>query len=96
MEDLYVTFILKRKPVRAYDKDQTRQICMQHLEQQTQVIKPVFILCSSSVAVHSFFKNPKGEVKSLRENGMIFKATPQLSSITHLLFSDVLTYKPCF
>jgi len=31
MNDLYVTFILKRKPVRAYEKEETRSVCMQHL-----------------------------------------------------------------
>ena len=65
-EDLYVTFILKRKPVRAYDKDQTRQICMQHLEQQIRVKKPALILCLGNVAVQSFFRNPEADVKSLR------------------------------
>ena len=27
-DDLYITSILKRKPVRAYNKEETRQICM--------------------------------------------------------------------
>lgn len=31
IEDLYVTFILKRKPVRAYDKDLVRSIFIKHL-----------------------------------------------------------------
>ncbi len=30
-EDLYVTYILKRRPVKAYDKERTREICMKHL-----------------------------------------------------------------
>lgn len=66
MDDLYITFILKRKPVRGYDKVQTRQICMQHLEQQLQEKKPSLILCLGNVAVQSFFRNPEAEVKSLR------------------------------
>lgn len=66
MEDLYITFILKRKPVRAYDKVQTRQICMQHLEQQLQEKNPSLILCLGNVAVQSFFQNPEAEVKTLR------------------------------
>lgn len=66
MDDLYITFILKRKPVRGYDKVQTRQICMQHLEQQLQEKKPSLILCLGNVAVQSFFQDPEAEVKSLR------------------------------
>ncbi len=65
-EDLYVTFILKRKPVRAYDKKQTRQICMRHLAQQIQVMTPALSLCLGNVAVQSFFQNPEADVKSLR------------------------------
>ncbi|WP_066065242.1 uracil-DNA glycosylase [Neobacillus soli] len=65
-EDLYVTFILKRKPVRAYDKEQVRQTCMNHLDQQLQEKKPKLILCLGNVAVQSFFQNPEAEVKKLR------------------------------
>ncbi|MFJ5768704.1 uracil-DNA glycosylase [Psychrobacillus sp. NPDC093180] len=66
INDLYVTFILKRKPVRAYDKELVRQICMGHLEQQLKEKKPKLILCLGNVAVQSFFQNPEAEVKSLR------------------------------
>ena len=65
-DDLYSTFILKRKPVRAYDKEQTRQICMMHLEQQLKDKKPALIVCLGNVAVQSFFQNPDVDVKSLR------------------------------
>jgi uracil-DNA glycosylase family 4 len=66
IDDLYVTFILKRKPVRAYEKELTRQICMKHLDQQLTAKKPTLILCLGNVAVQSFFQNPEAEVKSLR------------------------------
>ncbi|MFJ5712990.1 uracil-DNA glycosylase [Neobacillus sp. NPDC093127] len=66
MEDLYVTFILKRKPVRAYDKERTRQTCIIHLDQQLEAKEPVLILCLGNVAVQSFFQDSKAEVKSLR------------------------------
>lgn len=66
IDDLYVTFILKRKPVRAYDKDLVRQICMRHLEQQLQEKNPSLILCLGNVAVQAFFQDPEAEVKSLR------------------------------
>lgn len=66
MEDLFVTFILKRRPVRAYEKNQVRQICMMHLEQQLQKKKPELIVCLGNVAVQSFFQNPEADVKTLR------------------------------
>ena len=65
-DDLYVTFILKRKPVRAYEKELTRQICMKHLDQQLTEKKPILLLCLGNVAVQSFFQNPEAEVKLLR------------------------------
>ncbi|WP_100407515.1 uracil-DNA glycosylase [Bacillus solitudinis] len=64
--DIYVTYLLKRKPVRAYDKETVRQICMGHLNQQLQMKKPLFIVCLGNIAVQSFFQNPEAEVKSLR------------------------------
>lgn len=66
MEDLYVTFILKRRPIRAYDKAETRQICMKHLEQQITIKKPSLVICLSNVAVQSFFEDAEADVKSLR------------------------------
>lgn len=65
-DKLYVTYILKRRPVRAYDKEQTRTICMRHLEAQLHVQKPAFIICLGNVAVQSFFQNKEIDVKTLR------------------------------
>ena len=65
-EDLYVTYILKRRPTRAYDKEKTRQICINHLNMQLQIKQPRFIVCLGNVAVQSFFQDTKVDVKSLR------------------------------
>ncbi|MFD1204565.1 uracil-DNA glycosylase [Sporosarcina contaminans] len=66
-EQLYVTYILKRKPVRAYDKEAARQICMQtHLFGQLRQQNPTLILCLGNVAVQSFFQNAEIDVKRLR------------------------------
>lgn len=66
VEDLYVTYILKRRPIRAYDKEQTRQICINHLMQQLSSKQPQLIVCLGNIAVQSFFQNPETDVKSLR------------------------------
>lgn len=65
-DDLYVTYILKRRPVRAYEKERVRHICMRHLNEQLQVKQPALILCLGNVAVQSFFQDPEAEVKTLR------------------------------
>ncbi|WP_088105987.1 uracil-DNA glycosylase [Halalkalibacter urbisdiaboli] len=64
--DLYITSILKRKPVRTYDKEHARQACMEHLYDQLEKKQPFLILCLGNVAVQSFFRNPDEDVKSLR------------------------------
>ncbi|MEH7224090.1 uracil-DNA glycosylase [Bacillus sp. JJ1566] len=67
-EQLYVTYILKRRPVKAYDKEKTREICIRHLYAQLEEHKPKLIICLGNVAVQSFFGNPELEVKGLRGN----------------------------
>jgi uracil-DNA glycosylase family 4 len=66
MDDLYITYILKRKPTKAYDKEKVRQICMKHLKEQLTIKKPKFIFCLGNVAVQSFFEDLEAEVKTLR------------------------------
>ena len=65
-EDLFVTYILKRRPVRAYDKEKTREICIGHLKEQLESKKPSLILCLGNVALHSFLEDPLAEVKNMR------------------------------
>jgi len=67
-DDLYVTYILKRRPIRAYDKEKTRAICMNHLKEQLQEQKPALIVCFGNVAVQAFFQNPELDVKGLRRS----------------------------
>ncbi|MFC2948056.1 uracil-DNA glycosylase [Virgibacillus sediminis] len=66
MDDLYVTYVLKRKPTRAYDKPRTRVICMRHLDQQLEKHKPDYIVCLGNVAAQSFFEDEEVQVKTLR------------------------------
>ncbi|MDQ1003401.1 hypothetical protein QFZ28_003801 [Neobacillus niacini] len=37
VNDRYVTYILKRRPTKAYNKEAIRNICINHLEAQLQV-----------------------------------------------------------
>ncbi len=68
-EQFYVTYILKRRPVRKYDKEQTRDICMhRHLDKQLKKHRPKLIVCLGNVAVQTFFGDPEAEVKGMRGN----------------------------
>ncbi|MDQ0230317.1 uracil-DNA glycosylase [Metabacillus malikii] len=64
--DIYVTYILKRRPTKAYDKNRTREICRNHLIEQLNEKTPQLIVCLGNVAVQSFFQNSEVDVKSLR------------------------------
>ncbi|PIC64078.1 uracil-DNA glycosylase [Sporosarcina sp. P13] len=65
-ELIYVTYVLKRRPLRTYDKEQVRSICIHHLEAQLQQQQPSLVVCLGNVAVQSFFQNPEVDVKRLR------------------------------
>lgn len=81
---LYVTYILKRRPKRAYKKEVARSICMQqHLTDQLKQIQPSFIFCLGNVAVQSFFESSNADVKTLRGQ-------------THLIkgFQTIVAYHP--
>lgn len=64
--NLYVTYILKRRPLRKYDKEKTREICMRHLMEQLEIHRPELLVCLGNVTVQSFFQNPQLDVKGLR------------------------------
>ena len=66
--DVYVTFILKRRPIRAYDKEQTRAICLRrHLLAQIEEKRPLRILCLGNAAVQAFFARDDADVKQMRQ-----------------------------
>jgi len=54
LEQIYVTYILKRRPTRAYDKPCTRSICMEHLKYQLKHHTPNLIICLGNVALQAF------------------------------------------
>lgn len=80
INDLYITYILKRRPTKAYDKESVRNICMGHLDEQLKVMKPKMVFCLGNVAVQSFFQNPDVDVKSLRGTIQQVRGIPTLVS----------------
>lgn len=65
--DLYVTYVLKRRPKKAYDKSVARELFMQYLLDQLQSKSPRFVFCLGNVATQSFFAEREAEVKNLRQ-----------------------------
>ncbi|MFC0214954.1 uracil-DNA glycosylase [Paenibacillus chartarius] len=64
--DLYVTYVLKCRPIRAYDKQVCRDACMSHLQKQLEDVRPRLAICFGNIAVQSFFGDEEAEVKRLR------------------------------
>ncbi|TCP20873.1 DNA polymerase [Scopulibacillus darangshiensis] len=75
LKDIYITYILKRRPRKAYDKPWAREMCMTHLNAQLRQ-NPQFLVCLGNVAVQSFFDNPEAEVKHLRGDWHTVKGFP--------------------
>lgn len=67
LDQVYVTFILKRRPTRAYDKQCTRSICIEHLKAQLQKHTPKMLVCLGNVALQSFCKSEEITVKIWRQ-----------------------------
>ncbi|MBS4174440.1 uracil-DNA glycosylase [Bacillus sp. FJAT-49736] len=67
LEQIYVTYILKRRPARAYEKLCTRRICMEHLKYQLQEHTPNLIVCLGNVALQAFCQDDEMTVKSWRQ-----------------------------
>ena len=65
-DELYMTYVLKRKPTRAYEKEKTREICMNHFKKQLETRQPQLVVCLGNIAVQSFFEEPAKDVKTLR------------------------------
>jgi DNA polymerase len=66
MEDLFVTYILKCRPLRSYDKEHARSTCMLYLDYQIQQQAPKLVFCLGNTVVQSYFADANAEVKNLR------------------------------
>lgn len=65
-DDLYVTYVLKRRPTRAYNKEKAREECLIHLDRQLKANSPRFIFCLGNVALQCFLKDQDAQVKTMR------------------------------
>lgn len=65
-EMVYVTYLLKCRPIRAYDKPAARAACSLHLQYQLTEKKPEILLGLGNVVVESFFPGLEADVKGVR------------------------------
>lgn len=64
--DVYVTYLLKCRPLRTYDKPAARDACSGWLSEQIQTKKPNLIVLLGLVAAQHVLANPHGEMSELR------------------------------
>ncbi len=64
-DDIYLTFLLKCRPTRAYNRDESRAACLPYLSRQLAELNPRFLICMGNVVLQTVFK-PDSEVKTLR------------------------------
>lgn len=65
-EEVFVTYLLKRRPIRAYDKPQARRLCMGHLRDQIKGMNPHLLFGFGNVVAQALLDDDEAEVKSLR------------------------------
>ena len=66
MEDMFITYILKCRPTRHYNKEDARDTCMAYLINQIQTQAPKLSFCLGNTATQWFFGTSDAEVKNLR------------------------------
>lgn len=78
--DLYITYILKCKPVRKYNKELARGICLGHLEHQLLDNNFKIAFCLGDTAVKTFFGTSEISVKTTRESWHHIRGLPTYTS----------------
>ncbi|WFA09250.1 uracil-DNA glycosylase [Tissierella sp. Yu-01] len=79
-DNIYVTYLLKCRPLRQYDKERARAFSKPYLIQQINTIQPKFIVCLGDVVVKSMFNDKEASVKNLRGSWHTIMGYPTIVS----------------
>jgi uracil-DNA glycosylase family 4 len=80
LEKLYITYVVKCRPLRLYNKKQARAACLSFFYEQVDKYHPKIIYCLGNVALQSLLNDEAAEVKSFRGhwhhwNGLLLTAS---------------------
>ncbi len=64
--DIYVTYLLKCRPLRQYDKEEARAFSKPFLIRQIQMMWPKCVVCLGDTVVQTMFDNKEAHVKEPR------------------------------
>lgn len=77
IHSVYVTYLLKRRPTRAYDKPATRAACLPHLQAQLLQKQPLVLFGFGNVVAEGLFpQKENATVKGLRGSWHEFEGIP--------------------
>ena len=66
LDDIYLTYLLKCRPLRKYDKDRARAFSKPFLEQQIKNSNADYLVCLGDVVVQSMLNDSDAHVRDLR------------------------------
>lgn len=66
LDRVFVTYVLKYRPTRKYDKPQARNRCMPYIRMQLSEIRPRLILCLGNIALRALLEDESLEVRAMR------------------------------
>lgn len=78
--EVYVTYLLKCRPVRAYNKPLAREACSAHLQLQLKEKRPRLMLGLGNTVVQTLFPDGEADVKTFRGRWHSFQGIPILFS----------------
>lgn len=64
--DIYLTYLLKCRPLHKYNKEEVREFSKTFLIKQIQTMQPKFIVCLGDTVVQTMFNDKEAHVKNLR------------------------------
>jgi len=73
---VYVTYLLKCRPIRAYDKPAARAACFPHLQLQLLAQKPSLLMGFGNTVAEALLPAAEGGVKALRGRWHDYEGTP--------------------
>jgi uracil-DNA glycosylase family 4 len=73
---VYVSYLLKCRPIRAYNKTLARETCFSHLQFQLEGKKPRLLLGLGNTVAESLFPQREADVKGFRGKWHMFNGIP--------------------
>ncbi len=65
-DDVYLTYLLKCRPLRRYHRAEVRAFSKPFLVRQINALRPKYLVCLGDTVVQSMFDDPEAHVKDLR------------------------------